>query len=190
MKGYRMKKISIVIWSLVISISAGKAVAEKMTDADRIKAKTIAVEIIQMRNELAASLIQSDMTITPDIFKNVCGAVKKRAMELAKKENVRIRHAAIKNRNPAHAATEEETEFHQAFLEHPDMEDIRNETELDGKRYKRYIRPIYVEQACLACHGEKEKRPDFIKKKYPDDKAFGFEAGDLRGIIEVMVPVE
>ena len=64
----------------------------------------------------------------------------------------------------------------------------RGEVEIEGKGYKRYVRPIFVEPACLACHGEKDKRPDFIVKKYPKDKAFDFKVGDLRGIISVMIP--
>lgn len=45
---------------------------------------------------------------------------------------------------------------------------VRNET--PGWRYPRRIpaRPL-----CTACHGPKEKRPDFVKKGYPDDRAYG-----------------
>lgn len=37
------------------------------------------------------------------------------------------------------------------------------------------------------CSG-KERRPDFVKKGYPDDRAYDFEPGDLRGIYSVFVP--
>ncbi|MFO8099786.1 MAG: hypothetical protein R6T83_09240 [Salinibacter sp.] len=32
------------------------------------------------------------------------------------------------------------------------------------------------------------ERPDFVKEGYPDDRAYGFEPGDLRGIYAVFVP--
>jgi len=54
------------------------------------------------------------------------------------------------------------------------------------KRYLRYMRPISVKQACIACHGSKDKRPKFIVEKYPNDRAFDFKVGDLRGMIEVI----
>lgn len=59
-----------------------------------------------------------------------------------------------------------------------------------GRRYLCYMRPIFVEEACLACHGPKNKRPRFIIEKYPDDKAYDFKVGDLRGMIEIMVREE
>ncbi len=61
---------------------------------------------------------------------------------------------------------------------------------IEGRGYYRYSAPIYVEKACLACHGAKDKRPAFIVKKYPEDKAYGFKEGDLRGIISVTFEVE
>jgi hypothetical protein len=45
-----------------------------------------------------------------------------------------------------------------------------------------------VEDACLACHGSEDTRPDFVKQGYPDDKAFDFEVGDLRGVYSGFVP--
>ena len=161
--------------------------ADESGDAGKITAKKIADEITALRSVRAASLLQSDKPVTPDIFKEVCGPVKKKAMEIAAKEGLKIRHAAVKNRNPDNAASDEEMSFH-ALFEKGAAEEVWDETMINEVRYKRYVGPIFVEPACLACHGEKEKRPAFVKKKYPEDLAHGFKAGDLRGIIEVMIP--
>lgn len=61
-------------------------------------------------------------------------------------------------------------------------------TEQNGVAGRRYRRRITVEPACLACHGPKDARPDFVVEKYPDDRAFDFETGDLRGLYSVFVP--
>ena len=161
----------------------------QQVDGDKERLKGIATEITELRSKRAMAFIKSGSKITPDLFKGLCGAVKKRAMALAKKEGLLIRHSAVKNRNPGHAATKEEIYIHRRFESDPAVKEIWDETTKDGKKYKRFILPVYVEKACLACHGPKEKRPGFIRKKYPDDKAFGFKEGDLRGIIEVMAPV-
>ena len=50
------------------------------------------------------------------------------------------------------------------------------------------VRRINVEPSCLACHGTKASRPAFIKANYPDDKAFDFTVGDLRGMYAVHLP--
>lgn len=42
--------------------------------------------------------------------------------------------------------------------------------------------------SCLACHGMKTSRPNFVKESYPDDRAFEFKVGDLRGMYAVFIP--
>ena len=169
-------------------VSDAEAAANKAADDERkAKAARIAATISDLRSEGAAS-IGPDQKITPEVFKSVCGAVKMKAMELAKSEGVKIRHAAARNRNPENAATEEEISMHLLFTEHPETKELWNKATIDGVAYDRYVRPIYVEPACLACHGEKDNRPEFIQQKYPEDKAFGFNPGDLRGIIEILIP--
>lgn len=183
-----MKIINIFLLVILMTISTAKLDAMEYVDSRKEVAKKIANEISDMRSKRAASLIDSDKAVTAKLFKEVCGAVKKRAMELAKENNVKIRHAAIKNRNPDHAANVEERQLHRLFETDRSISEVWGEVEIEGKTYSRYVSPIFVEPACLACHGKKDRRPDFIQKKYPKDSAFDFKAGDLRGIIEVMLP--
>lgn len=147
-------------------------------------------EIIEMRSALAKEFIKPGTEITEDVFKSVCGSVAKRVKEITEKEGVTIRHASVKNRNPKHAATPEEAELIGRFDADRKLTEAQEAFEKDGKRFFRYTKPIFVEQACLACHGDKDKRPRFIVEKYPDDKAFGFKKGDLRGIISVTAPLD
>lgn len=182
--------------ALSVALGVGtQAGAEMMSDItlehkkDNVMAD--ANEIIEMRSALARTFIRSDTgEITEDTFKKVCGAVAKRVKEMTEKEGVTIRHAAIKNRNPKNAATPEETKTIRMFQKDKGMKELWEDFTVDGKRQIRYTKPIYVEKACLACHGEKDSRPAFIKEKYPDDKAYGFKAGDLRGIISVTAQVD
>ncbi len=55
-----------------------------------------------------------------------------------------------------------------------------------GQNYYLYARPIRVEKYCLQCHGNKEDAPETIRLKY--DEAFGYQEGDLRGILSIKVP--
>ncbi|MDH3975896.1 MAG: DUF3365 domain-containing protein [Deltaproteobacteria bacterium] len=184
-----MKKMMIYFLALSIVIIGTQASGGTSEERVKSKAKKVADQITELRSERAASLLDADMKITPDLFKSVCGPVKKKAMEIAKKEGLKIRHAAIKNRNPAHEATEEDVKLHDFFSSNPDKKGLWEKVTLKDRNFVKYSRPVYVEKACLNCHGEKEKRPEFIKKKYPRDKAYGFKVGHLRGIIQVMVPI-
>lgn len=54
----------------------------------------------------------------------------------------------------------------------------------------RFFAPIYLAGPCAKCHGDiqqdiKEDNYTFLKKRYPNDQAVGFSAGDLRGIWSV-----
>lgn len=170
-------------------LSAPALAADVMNTPDE-KAMAAADEIITMRSDLAREFIKPGAVIDEETFKKVCGAVAKRAKDITEKTGVKIRHAAIKNRNPLNAADERERAIIEKFEANKSLSEIWEDFESEGKSFKRYTRPIFVENACLACHGLKEARPEFIKTKYPDDKAYEFKEGDLRGIISVTVPAE
>lgn len=63
--------------------------------------------------------------------------------------------------------------------------------------HARVILPIAVEPMCVTCHGAREQlHPDVaavLAEKYPQDAAFGYRAGDLRGALwaeQKLPPVE
>ena len=66
-------------------------------------------------------------------------------------------------------------------------------SEPDG-RYFRFMKPIGVKPMCLQCHGSAEQIPPptaaMLSKLYPNDRAVGYAAGDLRGAISVKQPLE
>lgn len=51
----------------------------------------------------------------------------------------------------------------------------------------RVLVPLSASGMCLGCHGDAKSHTDKMKEllasKYPDDKAVGYENGDLRGVI-------
>lgn len=54
------------------------------------------------------------------------------------------------------------------------------------------LRPIVQQPLCAACHGRVETMAPAVKaelqRRYPEDRAVGFDAGDLRGWFWVEVP--
>lgn len=55
-----------------------------------------------------------------------------------------------------------------------------------------YLRPIKLKGLCVNCHGSRDQLapdvPEMLDKHYPEDRATGFEVGDLRGWFWVEVP--
>ena len=182
-----MSAMFFVCTLLVGLMTAMSAQAQEAMDAKKAKAVAAADEIITMRSTLAKNFIKPGAEITEETFRNVCGAVGKRVKEIAASEGFIIRHAALKYRNPANAAKPADMEDLKTFEKYPNLRDKWDEVEIGKTKYVRYQRAIRVEEACLACHGPKDKRPWFIVEKYPDDKAFDFKVGDFRGVIMILI---
>ena len=140
-----------------------------------------------MRSQLATT-ISGDESVDQQTFARVCKPVGKRAKEMAAQYNWVVQQVAERYRNPAHELDPHAEAVSMRFRERSDLVRHWTRTTRDGTPGWRYFRRITVEPSCLACHGAKEERPAFVKENYPEDRAYGFEAGDLRGLYAVFVP--
>ena len=59
-----------------------------------------------------------------------------------------------------------------------------------GEKTFRYMKAIPTGEICLTCHGSNVAEPiaNKIKSLYPDDKATGYNKGDVRGAFTVILP--
>ena len=181
--------------SLVLALLAGctespspEAASSSPGVADSVQARveqTVAA-IDAMRSNLAATI--EDETVDAETFARVCKPVGGRVKEVNAQTNWTVRQLAVRHRNPAHAPDSQAVAAHERFRQDATLTDFWVDAQHDGQAGWRYFRRITVEQACLACHGAKETRPVFIEETYPEDRAYGFDAGDLRGVYAVFVP--
>jgi hypothetical protein len=146
------------------------------------------VREIEALNSLRSGLAAS-FTGEPDqsTFAKVCKPVGAQAQRLAMENGWKIAQLAEKYRNPENELDYEARRVFKMMEDDEGLMGMWIKSEMDGKPGMRYFRRIMVEPACLACHGSKGSRPQFVKDGYPDDRAYGFEAGDLRGIYSVFV---
>ena len=106
-----------------------------------------------------------------------------------------VRRVTLKTRNPADAPDAyerkqlESLEAAQRAGSLP--KEVSDEASGDGRRIFRYLRPIVVGEPCLACHGPRESLDPEVRRilaeRYPDDQAFGYGQGDLRGAVSVAI---
>jgi hypothetical protein len=165
-------------------VDAGQIV--KRVDAQVLSdAIKVAEEIDALRSTLATTIDPEKMKVGQKTFSRVCKPVGKRAKKIAKEKGWEFRQLAIKYRNPKNKADFQARKAMEKFEVESGMQGFWTVDARAGKDDFRYFKRITVEPACLNCHGEKDKRPDFIKNKYPDDRAFGFAIGDLRGVYSV-----
>jgi hypothetical protein len=171
------------------SAEAPRRATPNATPPDSIRdAVTNAVASIDaLRSGLATTFDTSN--VTKETFQRVCKPVKMQAMATARENGWIIQQLGRKHRNPAHGLDSLAAIAHAAFKENSNMDSMWRRTTMDGRGGWRYFQRITVEPGCLACHGPKENRPDFVTTSYPDDSAYGFGVGDLRGVYAVFVPM-
>jgi hypothetical protein len=113
--------------------------------------------------------------------------------QLYEKSGISVARTSLKPRNVASApdAWEEGVlktfEARKAKGEDVNTLEFHAIVEKDGKREARYMKAIPTAEVCLTCHGSKIQ-PELLEKikaLYPQDKAVGFNLGDLRGAFTV-----
>lgn len=60
---------------------------------------------------------------------------------------------------------------------------------LEGGVY-RYARAVIHKESCISCHGSPDAAPREVTDKYGTERGFGFQAGDVAGVISVSLPAE
>jgi hypothetical protein len=129
-----------------------------------------------LRNNMSKTLVNKK-EITPQDFQNTCGMVGKKIKALGE-TGIKVKQLSHKNRNPDNAVTAEIVDYYSQFQNNTKLIDLP--IILKGRNYA--LKRIAVEQSCLKCHGAENLRPEFIKNKYPQDKAHSFKVGELRGV--------
>jgi hypothetical protein len=166
------------------------AIAQAQPNAAELAKAVQEIENLDaMRSGLAAYLEDATEAPTADTMKQVCKPVGMKAVQLSQENGWQVQQIAKKYRNPAHAPDNLQARMALAkFEQNPDLKGFWAAETLAGEPGTRYYRRIDVETSCLACHGGKGDRPQFVKANYPQDLAYDFNVGDLRGMYAVFIP--
>ena len=120
--------------------------------------------------------------------------------EIGSARSLVLKRTSLRTRNTANAPDAYERRWlEQAQATHDRGEVVGATYEVvetpNGSRELRHLRPIpFPGGICSGCHGPIEKLSAEVRallaERYPDDRAVGFEAGDLRGAISVRVALD
>ena len=171
-----------------LSIPAG-------AEAETVRAKeAVAAFGAELRAKLTSAIAEGGAVGAIE----VCSKV---APELAKahgeKSGLTIRRATTRMRNPDNESDDWEIDTLASFAARmrdgatvQELETAETTT-LDGQPVLRYAKVIVIEPVCLTCHGTTIAPPiaQKLRDLYPDDKAIGYQAGDLRALFSVVVPM-
>ncbi len=117
------------------------------------------------------------------------------AKALSEAKGMMIRRVSLKNRNPKAVpdAWEQQVleDFDKRALagEKPATLEASTTVVEEGKQVMRYMKALPTQEVCLACHGAGNQLDPSAKVRlqelYPDDKATGYQLGQIRGAITV-----
>jgi hypothetical protein len=109
-------------------------------------------------------------------------------------EGISIKRVSLANRNPKSYPEEDEKKVLEAFTLLADSLSYLPHEIVQLKEdgvYKIYFPSVMSSKNCKACHGVQDQTnlevQQFMKKRYPNDKAFGFKTGQVRGAVIVTV---
>ncbi len=185
---YPMQLIITTLSVIMLSSMSGSAQTASPQPDNLAKAVQAIENLDALRSGLAGTFEGKGAPADKSTFKEVCKPVGMQAKQLAQDTGWMVMQMAAKYRNPKHQLDPEGQQSYDLLNANPAMMGAWTRTAMNGQSGSRYFRRITVESACLACHGSKDKRPAFIQKGYPDDRAYAFQAGDLRGIYSVFIP--
>lgn len=179
--------------SLLLPLIFSTAIAEEF-DKDKAVSEVKAITK-QFATSLKSELVAAMQSGGPSNALNVCNI---EAMPITTKvsdeNSALVSRVSLKNRNPGNVPNDWQRKVLEDFDKRAaDGESIEqmgavNIIEHDGKKQIRFMKALPTGGACLACHGE-QLSPDVktkLSELYPDDKATGYQLGQVRGAIVVI----
>mgnify|MGYP001810150097 CR=1 FL=1 len=173
---------------LTLVCLAAVPVAAQPSPAALPVAVTEIERIDALRSGLAGSFATTGAPADQQAFAQVCKPVGQAMQQAAQANGWQARQVAVKFRHPVNRADAEAEQVLAQMARDPNLHAVTLRTTRDGQPGVRYLRRITVEPSCLLCHGARDARPAFVKEQYPEDRAHGFAAGDLRGAYSVFIP--
>jgi hypothetical protein len=180
--------MGILTYSPVLMASSGGAPSQpnqkKMSEKAAIEKAQPAVE--KLKKTLVARLQEAMKSGGAVKAIDVCNADASKIAGEISSDKVLVGRTAVKLRNPSNAPQE----WMKPLLEYFSGKGKVGKAEafkivkLADNKYG-YVEPLYMQPLCMTCHGTKLE-PDVqaeVTKRYPADKAVGYQEGDFRGLV-------
>jgi hypothetical protein len=182
-----MRRLAPAIAAIIVATSAHAGSPEWVDQARDSAAR--------LGKQLKAELVSALESAGPTGGVEVC---RDRAPEIAASvsgDGFSVGRTALRLRNPDNAPDAWERDVLQQFADRleqgaePASLEHWEVRETDGQRVGRWMKAIPMQPQCRTCHGTDVAEPlaETIESLYPEDRATGFEVGELRGAFTVRV---
>jgi hypothetical protein len=184
--------LPLTLLSLALAGCASAPNAERRAALTEAARQTAAGLIQTLGGELKATMTVGGPATAIGVCKEKAPKI---AAEAAQKTGFSIKRVSPKNRNPKGVPDAWESEAlaslekRLAAGEKPESLDMSAVVDTPEGKVFRYAKALPTLPLCLNCHGDPDKLSPEVKAKlaaeYPDDKAVGYSAGMLRGVLSM-----
>jgi len=188
--------LSLSLLSLALAGCAATPSPEKVAGLNEDARKTAGGLIQTLGGELKTALTAGGPG-------GAIGVCKERAPQIAaeamQKTGFQIKRVSPKNRNPKGVPDAWETQAQAALEkrlaagEKPDTLDMHAVVDTPDGKVFRYAKALVTQPVCLLCHGNPDSMPAEVNaalaSQYPADKATGYTAGQVRGVLSIRKPL-
>ena len=152
----------------------------------------------QLKGELGKSMKASGPVATIEVCNKTAPSI---AKELSEKHGMKVARTSLKTRNSANAPDAWEAKVLKKFEERlaagenpanmAHFEIIEENGQKNFRFMKAMVMPPLTKMPCLKCHGENidPKITAKLDELYPEDKARGYKAGQIRGAFTITKPL-
>lgn len=167
----------------------------EVAEVDRVGKELSATLMARLQNELRAAMQSGG----PVRAISVCS---ERAIDLTREvaashPGASLKRVTVRSRNPLNSPDQLEADALEQFASmaaagEPLPARLVQKIRRDGQVTYRFYQPLTTAGLCLVCHGDPDRMPADLRaelnRRYPEDKAIGYEDGDFRGAIRVEIP--
>jgi len=187
-----------IIRALALLLLSPLAASAQDADALLAASRETAGQLIQqlgaqLRAELAKGGPEGAVAVCKNIAPELAG-------RLSRETGWRVSRVSLKTRNPLLGSPDaweqrglEEFNRRVAAGEKAETREVSEVVEEPAGRYYRYMKALPVQPLCLTCHGTAETIPPDVQQRlrveYPNDRATGYRAGQVRGAVTVKRPL-
>ncbi len=188
-------KLSVCCGAAALLLAALPASAQDSADPKMESFKKVAASAIKgladnLKKELKAAMKAGGPVKAIEVCNVVAPSI---AAAESQERGLSVRRTALKLRNPNNAPDDFERKVLEKFVadvaagKDPKTLAYAEAVKTDDGTELRFMKAIPTGEICLKCHGGAvaPKVKAAIDKLYPEDKATGFNAGDLRGAFSV-----
>ncbi len=174
----------LMVFALIGSVHADEVLLQQSREAAKDLGRVL-------KSELMAAMRQGGPLLALQVCNQQAPGL---GRAVAVRHGLQVRRTSLKTRNPANHPDDWERKVLQQFEQRKaDGESLKTmeyseTTNHRGGTVFRYMKAIGTAPPCLACHGDNidPKLGERIRQLYPQDKATGFQPGDIRGAFTVI----